>query len=245
MLFRPRRHVANVFRLCLNDKDTCTSKQELIGLDNMTESDRLFLRKLIRENQIPSPVLELGSGHPEHSARKLILEAGLLFTGTDIFPGSSVDFVANFEREEELKVFEDVAPFGTVLVLNVLEHTFDPVAVLDNALSLVRRGGKLVVITPVVWTLHSFPIDTFRLNPDWYEEYAKRRGLVLDPAMFVYLGHGKVGAFRDQDRAYALPPPTNSRFKYWYSRLVHRTLNTFGRGMAFPSHVAIGAVFVR
>ena len=211
----------------------------------MTENDRLFLKKLVRENQISSPVLELGSGHPEHSARKLILEAGLHFVGTDIFPGSGVDFVANFERGEELKVFEGVAPFGTVLVLNVLEHTFDPVRVLDNALSLVRRGGKLVIITPVVWTLHSFPIDTCRLNPDWYEEYAKRRGLVLDPATFVYLGHGRVDQFRDENGAYTLPPPTNSYLKYWYSRLAHKALNTFGRGMVFPSHVAIGAVFVQ
>ena len=211
----------------------------------MTESDRLFLEKLVREKQITSPVLELGSGHPEHSARKIIVDAGLHFVGTDLFPRSGVDFVANFECVDELKVFEGVAPFGTVLVLNVLEHTFDPVCVLDNALSLVRRGGKLVVITPVVWTLHSFPIDTCRLNPDWYKEYAKRRGLVLDYATFVYLGHGRVEEFNDRNGAYALPPPTGSHLKYWYSKLVHKALNTFGRGMMFPSHVAIGAVFVR
>lgn len=211
----------------------------------MTESDRLFLKALILQNQLSSPVLELGSGHPEHSARRIVVEAGLNFVGTDIFPGPGVDFVANFEHAEDLKVFDVVGPFGTVLVLNVLEHTFDPVGVLDNALSLVRRGGKLVVITPVVWTLHSFPIDACRLNPDWYEEYAKRQGLVLDPATFVYLGHGRVGEFRDRNGAYTLPPPTNARFNYCYSRLVHKVLNTFGRGMAFPSHVAIGAVFVR
>ena len=211
----------------------------------MTETDRIFLSELVRHNLILSPVLELGSGFPEHSARGLLLGSGLHFFGTDRFPGSGVDFVADFEHRDVLKVFEPVAPFGTVLVLNVLEHTFDPVRVLDNALSLVMRGGNLVVITPVVWTLHSFPIDTCRLNPDWYEEYAKRRGLVLDPATFVYLGYGKVEAFRDQNAAYTLPPPTTNRLRYWHSRLIHKALNTFGRGMVFPSHVAIGAVFVR
>ena len=211
----------------------------------MTDRDRLFLLKLLRQERLSSPVLELGSGHAEHSARGIIVEAGLQFVGTDNFSGPGVDYVADFERTEDLQVFDGVAPFGTVLVLNVLEHTFDPIRVLDNALSLVKGGGHLVVIAPVIWPLHSYPHDMWRMNPDWFEEYAKRRCLVLDPATFAYLGRGKVHDFRDGKGAYTLPPPTKNRLRSVYSKVAHKVLNTTGRGMFFPSRLAIGALLTR
>ena len=67
-----------------------------------------------------------------------------MYYGTDLQAGSGVDVPANFERREEMAAFSRIAPVGTVLILNVLEHTFDPISVLDNARSLLMRDGALV-----------------------------------------------------------------------------------------------------
>jgi hypothetical protein len=150
--------------------------------------------------------------------------------------------VADLESADDLRRFDGVGPFGTVLLLNVLEHTFDPIRVLDHAVALVRPGGTVVNVTPTVWPLHDYPYDAWRLLPNFYEEYTRRRGLKLHPDYFEYVGAGKVTETRNPDGSYRLPRPGRSPRHWWYSRAVHRVFNTAGRGMAQPSHVAVGCV---
>ena len=52
-----------------------------------------------------------------------------------------VDYPADFEKPEDMGVFRPIGLLGSVLILNVLEHTFDPIRVLDNAATLLRPGG--------------------------------------------------------------------------------------------------------
>jgi SAM-dependent methyltransferase len=159
--------------------------------------------------------------------------------------GEGVDFVANFERRDDMEVFRSVAPFGAVVLLNVLEHTFDPLAVLDNARTLLAPGGALVVLTPAVWPLHNFPMDTWRIMPNLYEEYAARRGMQLVQDSFEFVGFGPVTSFRNDDKTYSFPPPRGQAgWRRLFDRVVHRVFNTFGRAMFQPSHIAIGAVLV-
>jgi 2-polyprenyl-3-methyl-5-hydroxy-6-metoxy-1,4-benzoquinol methylase len=66
---------------------------------------------------------------------------GLAYQATDLAAGPGVDFIANFETGDGLQEVLEAGPFGTVLVLNVLEHVFDPIAVLDNALAVTSPGG--------------------------------------------------------------------------------------------------------
>lgn len=209
----------------------------------MVDADLAFLRRLLTSRVVEGPVLELGTGYGGQTARAEIESAGFNYHGTDLEPGPGVDFAANFERGEDMAVFAAVAPFGSVLILNVLEHTFEPLRVLDHAASLVRPGGTLVTVTPSVWPLHNHPMDAYRLLPNFFEEYAKRRGHALLPDCFEYVGYGPVGEFRNADGSYRYPPPGRPGLRFQRSRVVHRVFNTFGRGMFHPSHVAIGAVF--
>lgn len=209
----------------------------------MVEEDLAYLRRLIAKNVISGPVLELGAGYGGTTSRAEIEAAKLQYFGTDLSHGPGVDFVADFERPEQMEVFRDVAPFGSVLILNVLEHTFDPIRILDNVMTLVRPGGTLVVLTPSVWPLHNHPMDAWRILPNFYEEYAKRRGLDLLEGMFEFVGFGPVAKFRTADGSYCYPPPCQPEFRRWFGRAVHKTFNTFGRSMSQPSHVAVAAVF--
>lgn len=210
----------------------------------MTGPDLEYIKTLVKSGIMIGPVLELGAGYGGNTCRELIEQADLEYEATDIFPSEGVKYVADFTDQKNVsKVFGDQR-YGTVLCLNILEHTFDPAAILDNSLSLIRKGGRLVVITPAVWTLHNFPIDCSRLLPNWYEEYAKSRQCVLIREYFYYVGYGSVANFVDKDGNYQFPLPCPiGSFKYWWSRFIHKAFNTSGRGMAFPSHIAIGCVF--
>lgn len=207
----------------------------------MIEADLTWIQNLLLRKLIASPVLELGTGYGGRNCRETLVAAGLQHYGSDMAAGPGVDLVADFEKAEDMQQFQALG-LGSVLILNVLEHTFDPVRVLDHALSIVRPGGNLVLLTPAVWPLHDYPFDAFRLLPNFYEQYAKRRGLELEPDSFEFIGRGKVRDHRQPDGTYAFPRPTANRWHDLYSRAVQKLFNTTGRHMFFPAHQAVGCV---
>ena len=213
----------------------------------MTPEDLAFIRRLLAAGKIASPCLELGAGYGGPSCKVLLENARIDYCGTDLAPGAGVDYVANFEDDPETvaKVFASrPVRFQSALILNVLEHTFDPICVLDNVVALLAPRGTCVVIVPAVWPLHDFPLDCWRTNPHFFEEYARRRGLTLDADYFEYVGFGRVRDYRINGH-YCLPTPRDSSLGGLYSRVVHRIFNTRGRGMATYSFIALGALFTK
>lgn len=211
----------------------------------MTGPDLLFVETVCRLGKIHSPVLELGAGYGGDTSRGVVLSSGREYYATDIAAGPGVDFVADFEADSLPQELLCKSPFGSALVLNVLEHVFEPLKVLDNALRLVRIGGSVVTITPSMWPIHNHPRDCYRLLPDWYVTYAARRACRIEDDLFVFIGSGRVGAYAAVSGERHLPPPTQDRIHLLYSRLVHRIFNTAGRGMWTAGHSAIGAVFTK
>lgn len=209
----------------------------------MTEPDLDYIKLLLQSGIIAGPVLELGAGYGGNTCRSLIEGAGFVYEPTDMFPADGVQYVADFSDKQNVAQIFGGRQYSTVLVLSILEHTFDPLTILDNALALVEQGGKLVVITPAVWSLHNYPIDCNRLLPNWYERYSETRACTLLPDYFHYVGFGKVREFIDHKGNYQFPPPApTSGLKALWSRSIHKVFNTYGRGMAFPCQIAIGAV---
>jgi SAM-dependent methyltransferase len=205
----------------------------------MTSADDDYVQEMVRQQLIGSPCLELGAGYAGPTSQSRLSGSGLTYVGTDLHAGPGVDLVADFEASEE-SVLSRVGErrFSSVLVLNVLEHTFEPLRVLDNIKAVLEPGGTIVAIAPAVWPLHSFPQDCYRFNPDFYRRYAATRRFEIVPGTFRYLGFGAIGL----DAPEQLPNPGRSPWAARYSRVVHRVFNTFGRGMFFPAHVAIGVV---
>jgi len=208
----------------------------------MTEEDRQYILQLLRAEILQSSVLELGAGYGGSTCQEMIKSAGLDYVTTDVVAGEGVDFLADFESDACAQAFSG-QQFGSVLVLNVLEHVFMPIRVLDNAVELTRPGGTVVVIVPSAWPVHNYPLDCQRLLPDWFIEFARRRPqLSLLVEHFVYVGFGPVRAHA-RGKEIHLPPPGRTDLHRWYSRAVHRAFNTAGRSQWCTSHVAIGAVF--
>ncbi len=210
----------------------------------MTENDVVYVRRLIAGGVLKDPVLELGAGYGGTTCRELVCGAGLRYSTVDLQAGPGVDFVANMERAEDQQVFAQAPRFGSILILNVLEHTFEPLAVLDNCLRLLAPGGNLVVLTPCVWPLHFYPLDTLRLNPNFYEEYARRRHLELAPEYFEFVGCGPVQSFRDA-KGGRYPPPTQNACGRLWSKIIHELAHTCGRKQHFPNRLAVAAVLTQ
>lgn len=208
----------------------------------MTHEDLVYIRRVLAAGLVAGPVLELGAGYGGVTAKELVEAAGHRYVGTNMDAGPGVDVAADFENPDHMPRLREYGPFGSVLVLNVLEHTFEPVKVLDHAAGLLRPGGTLVTITPALWPIHDWPIDVYRLLPSFYDEYARRRGLELVPDLFEYVLHGPVRGHRATDGGYAFPPPATG-WRRAVGRLVHRVANTYARGVYAPPHAAIGAVF--
>lgn len=209
----------------------------------MTSEDYNWIRDLLSKGLITSPVLELGTGYGGQTSRSLMVEKGLTYIGTDLDQSDGVDVPADFEDRSHMKRFDSVGPFGSVLILNVLEHTFNPVQILDNALTLIRPGGTLVVLVPAIWPLHNYPMDAWRILPNFYEHYAVRRGLHIEKDTLCWIQAGQVSQFKDPSGSYTFPPKSNSAAHRTWSRLIHRLFNTTGRGTVCPSYLATAAVF--
>jgi SAM-dependent methyltransferase len=216
----------------------------------MTEIDVAFFNLCLSSGFVNTRLLEVGSAKVQgfENICDIARSAGISeTTGVDIQTFDGVDAVVDFGLPPE--VFEKhwkFGKFGTVCVFNVLEHTFDPITVLANALSCLEKDGHLLVVTPSIWDLHNYPGDFVRLLPNWYEQFAERYDLNLLKDSFCWLScFGIQKIYAEKEPAF----PTFLRkgreaswIRYWTSRFVHKAFNTYGRSHWF-NHVAIGAVF--
>jgi SAM-dependent methyltransferase len=136
-----------------------------------------------------------------------------------------------------------------VAVFNVLEHTYDPIQVMQNVRRITSPGGAILVSTPVVWPVHNFPGDFVRLLPDWYIQFADQNHLVINPDTFCWLSYFGITPINQtlNHSQSQIPNFLNSGLaksptRYWISRIIHRLFNTFGRTHVY-GNVAISAAF--
>lgn len=138
----------------------------------------------------------------------------------------------------------DFGRFNTVSIFNVLEHTFDPITVLENALKCLSPGGNLLVLTPSIWPIHSYPGDYNRLLPDWYKTFARRNSLQLLDEHFCWLSPFGIERVHSNGAEPSFPS-FHSRTKstrYLVSKIVHKLFNTYGRNH-WATHAALACAF--
>jgi SAM-dependent methyltransferase len=216
----------------------------------MTTHDLEWFRMCCARGLVKDRMLEIGSarlgGSPnlcDESRQHGLTQA----IGTDLENVDGVDCVIDFSLcPSEFRKTYTLGLFSTVCIFNVLEHTFDPVTVLGNALSCVDENGTLLVVAPSIWPIHNYPGDYNRLLPDWYREFAKRSRLALVPDLFCWLsqfGIEPVSSFELELPTYISRRKSVPMSRYWISRITHKALNTFGRSH-WAANSAIGAAFL-
>ena len=210
--------------------------------------DFAFLEYLIDRQLLRGRVLELGSynrqGGDFGNAQATMRRRGLSWQGADIERGPGVDFTLDIlDLDEVARITER---WDGVLVMNLLEHVYDPIRALEGALRLVSPGGSLIVAGPTVWQLHDFPADYWRPMPDFFLEFARRHGCEVpqDGLRWIVLDR-LVEVDRLTTGGQKLLPSTFTARSIWAptkvvrSKLLHRVGRTFGRDVFFP-YVGLG-----
>lgn len=81
-----------------------------------------------------------------------------------------------------------------VLCVVTLEHVEDPVAAILEFARILKRQGKLYLVTPLMWEEHQMPHDYFRFTSSALRHLLKRAGLEierLDPVGGFFWMYGR------------------------------------------------------
>lgn len=86
--------------------------------------------------------------------------------------------------------FQPVAPYGLIVMLDVLEHLHDPEAALSHALSLLEPSGVMVITVPAfrsLWTSHDAMNEhVTRYTRSSFAALARRVGFRTDRADYFF-----------------------------------------------------------
>ena len=74
----------------------------------------------------------------------------------------------------------DDGSFDTVLSMQVLEHTPQPQALLDEMARVLAPGGLMIINAPFSFRLHEEPYDFFRYTPHGLRSMLAESGLTLE-----------------------------------------------------------------
>jgi len=215
----------------------------------MVEFDKDWFLTCCDQGLVTPRLLEIGSAKVQ-GCNNLCDEArlrGIEALGVDIHAMDGVDAVADFGKPQAEFLREWTAgEFSTVVVFNVLEHTYDPIRILENALLCSRRGATLLVLTPAIWPIHNFPGDFSRLLPDWYRRFAELHSLKIVESSFNWIStfcFEPVSKYPDFP-TYISRKDSVPQSRYWLSRIGHKLLNTYGRSH-WATHCSVAVAMVR
>ena len=63
--------------------------------------------------------------------------------------------------------------FDTILCTHVLEHVYDPFCAFNEMKRALRRGGVIIIGTPLIYWIHEAPVDYLRYTKYFYQRIAK------------------------------------------------------------------------
>jgi len=129
---------------------SCKLASHLVDLATGLARERRALRMMFLGDMAPAKLLEVGSGSGRFLHR--MHKAGWQVQGTDFDPAVA----ERVRRRYGLRVdVGDLAAlrypagsFDAVALSQVLEHVHDPMALLEECVRVLRRGGRLVLATP-------------------------------------------------------------------------------------------------
>jgi SAM-dependent methyltransferase len=131
-----------------------------------------FLRKAASELASQESILDVGAGMAPY--RELFDHARYITCDWDLSiyaPPTPPDIRASAHR-----IPVDDASFDAILCTQVLEHVAEPWSVLEEFHRVIRPGGKVWIITPLVWYLHEQPYDYYRFTAHGLRHLLDRAG---------------------------------------------------------------------
>jgi SAM-dependent methyltransferase len=131
-------------------------------------SNRLFLEAMKEViNHAKGELLDVGCG--ESPFYPLFLQTINSYVKTDVLtsPGGP-----DLYSEISALPFKDNT-FDTILCTHVLEHVYDPFCAFHEMKRALRRGGVIIIGTPLIYWIHEAPVDYLRYTKYFYQKIAK------------------------------------------------------------------------
>lgn len=120
--------------------------------------------------------LDAGAGKLAYRSALVEHGAGIEYVSLDMEPcHEALDVIADFAAGTDFPEEH----FDTVFCSQVLEHTPDPGAFLDEAYRVLKTNGRLIVTTPFLFYLHGLPNDFFRYTPNGLALLVNRSGFTI------------------------------------------------------------------
>ena len=131
---------------------------------NHLEKIRANVKKLIADSaqRFDNPLLQILDIAPQdHAGAKEFFKSSILKT-LDINPASDADFIADLCKNNE-----DIIPadsFDLIVCTEVLEHTLNPFAAVDEIERILKSGGVAIISTPCNFRIHGPLPDCWRFT---------------------------------------------------------------------------------
>jgi len=108
-------------------------------------------------------VLEIGPAGIPSAYQKMVNNPTLTWHTLDLhesFPGLT------YISKEEYHYPIDSESYDIIITGQVIEHVKKIWLWLDELKRILRKNGTMVIINPVSWPYHAFPVDCWRIFPD-------------------------------------------------------------------------------
>jgi len=131
----------------------------------MTPEILQWLSEIRRQIPDGASILEIGAAELNGSARSILAEGAAEYLGVDNAAGPGVDLVTDAETMHLNRQFD------VVVCCETLEHTRNPLAVIERMKAHLKSGGLLIVTTPGNGVGEHFcPRDYYRFMPNFFED---------------------------------------------------------------------------
>lgn len=142
------RRASELWLSALNS--SCKLVSRVLDQGSALGAQRRQLRKMFLGDSKPGMLLEVGSGSGRFLNR--MRAAGWQVQGTDFDPAAAARVKARYGLSVDVGELQDLGyaggSFDAIAMSQVIEHVYDPQALLAEAFRLLRQGGQLVLSTP-------------------------------------------------------------------------------------------------
>lgn len=119
-------------------------------------------------------ILDVGGGGA--SEYQELIKGNHTFYAINIAPEAKPDKIVDIEKTFPL----ESDTYDHAICMNVLEHVFEFENVIKETARVIKKGGKIVLATPMIYKIHGSPDDYLRYTASALRRVALKYGLTIE-----------------------------------------------------------------
>lgn len=144
--------------------------------------------KALQNIKLDGVILDVGGG--KKSEYHALLQGDHSFYSINLYESSEPDLIVDIEYAFPIQ--NEI--YDHAICMNVLEHVFEFENVISETARVIKRGGKIVLATPMVYKIHGSPDDYLRYTESALRRVAKKYALSVESVEPLGFGFFSLGA---------------------------------------------------